>query len=148
MDFTAKVQAFFNDYEARFNQSLQEPPVVDVDGVVGAFAGCFVEASPVGVNCGKNDDQFRQAVPQGFAFYKSIGTTSMKIAALDITPLDDYHVMAKVHWDSRYTTSNGEEKIEFDVIYFLQLLNEQPKIFAFITGDEQKVLQERGLIPS
>jgi hypothetical protein len=143
-----KIREFFSDYEARFNKALLNPPVIDVEGVADAFAPFFVEASPLGVNGGKNDEQFRAVIPQGFLFYKSIGTVSMKIASLEIVPLDGYHTMVKVHWDSRYRKPGGqEERIEFDVIYFLQVLKEKPKIFAYITGDEQKVLREKGLIP-
>jgi hypothetical protein len=45
------------------------------------------------VNCGRNDEQFRAAIPQGNAFYRSIGTKSMKITGLEITPLDDFHTL-------------------------------------------------------
>jgi uncharacterized ParB-like nuclease family protein len=34
-----------------------------------------------------------------------------------------------------------------DVIYFVQALDGQPKIFAFIAGDEQKVYEEKGIVP-
>jgi hypothetical protein len=53
-----------------------------------------------------------------------------------------------VHWRSFYTKKDGrEELIEFDVIYFVQMRDEKPKIFAYITGDEQGVLREKGFIP-
>lgn len=148
MDVTRQIETFFAEYAARFNHSLQDPPVVDVDGVLASFADCFIEASPLGVNCGKNDEQFREVIPQGYAFYRSIGTTAMNVKGVDVTPLDEFHAMARVHWESRYRRQDGgEERIEFDVIYFLQTLDGQPKVFAYITGDEQKVLREHGLIP-
>ena len=142
-----KIKQFFAEYEGRFNRSLQEPPTVDVQGVVKSFAPYFVEASPSGVHGGKNGWLFRMMVPRGFAYYKKIGTKSMKITAIDVTPLDDYHVMAKVPWDSRYLRKDGkEEQIEFDNLYFFQILADKPKIFAYITADEQKILKEHGLI--
>jgi hypothetical protein len=56
--------------------------------------------------------------------------------------------MAKVHWQAIYNKKDkSKESIEFDVIYFVQTVNDQLKIFAYITGDEQGVLRERGLIP-
>jgi hypothetical protein len=143
----AKIKEFFSEYEARFNRSLQEPPVVDVNGVVESFAPYFVEASPAGVHGGKNGWLFKMMIPRGFAYYKKIGTKSMKIISLDITQLDDYHAMAKVHWNSRYLNKDGKEvQIEFDNLYFLQVLGDNAKIFAYVTGDEQKILKERGLI--
>jgi hypothetical protein len=71
----------------------------------------------------------------------------MKIMALDITWLNDMHVMAKVCWQAIYQKKDGnKETINFDVFYFLQKQNGALKIFAYITGDEQAVLKERGLI--
>jgi hypothetical protein len=72
----------------------------------------------------------------------------MKIASLSITLLDDYHSMVKVHWNSFYEKKDSsKEQIDFDVIYFLRTDNESIKVFAYIAGDEQKALRERGLMP-
>ena len=148
MDRIQQLELFFEQYAARVNQALQDPPVVDVDGAVASFANYFIEASPNSVMCGKNDEQFRAVIPQGFAFYKSIGTTAMNVAGVDVTPLDELHAMARVHWDSRYRRQDGDEvRIEFDVIYFLQVRDGQPKIFAYVTGEEQQVLRDHGLLP-
>jgi len=139
------IKAFFTAYESRTNASLAGH--IDVEGTMQSFANCFVEASPKGIICGKNDEQFRASIPKGIEFYRSIGTTEMKILAMDITVLDDLHAMAEVYWEAVYNTKDGKEDvIEFTVIYFVQGLNDQLKIFAYITGDEQKVLRERGLI--
>lgn len=141
-----KIDAFFDAYARRFNEALtgKEP---DIEATVNSFAGCFIEASPLGVNCGKNDESFREAIPKGNAFYKSIGTESMNIESKQVTELDDYHFMVKVRWNSAYRKQDGSpEIIDFDVYYFLQYREEQLKIFAYITGDEQKVLKERGLL--
>ncbi len=35
----------------------------------------------------------------------------------------------------------------FDVIYFLQVSGDKAKIFVYVTGDEEKALKERGLMP-
>ena len=143
-----QIQQFFEAYAARTNRALGDDPVVDVDGVTGSFADSFIEASPNGVACGKNDDQFREVIPKGMEMYRSIGTKSMRILSLDIIPLDDYHTQVKVHWEAFYEKKDGNTlTIDFYVIYFLQTLNGPPKIFAYITGDEQKVYQDYGLVP-
>jgi hypothetical protein len=41
-----------------------------------------------------------------------------------------------------FTTGN---RIEFEVTYFLHFQDGDPKIFAYITGDEERVLREHGL---
>ena len=141
--------SFFTEYEARTNRALGTTPSVDVEATAAAFADCFVGASPVGVMCGKNDEEFRKQIHTGLEFYRSIGTKSMTIKSLTTTLLDDYHSMVKVHWEAFYRQQDGhEDLIDFDVIYPVQTIDETPKIFAYITGDEQKVLRERGLIQS
>lgn len=142
-----QIREFFSAYEKRFNDALLESPVVDLRGMIDSFARYFVGASPAGVMGGKNGLLFRLMLRRGYAFYRKIGTKSMTIDALEITPLDDYHVMAKIHWNSQYLRKDGREvAIEFDNIYFLQVLNDTPEIFAYITGDEQKVLRDHGLV--
>jgi len=121
--------------------------VADAEKVAACFANCFIEATPAGVICGKNDEQFRQAIPQGYDFYKSAGITAMDITGKEITQLDEHHAMARIHWRSLFTRKNGiTGGIDFDVIYFLQDLGNGLKIFAYITGDEKKALRDSGLI--
>ncbi|HKO81861.1 MAG TPA: hypothetical protein VJU78_15755 [Chitinophagaceae bacterium] len=139
------IQQFFSAYESRFNDAINGKE--DIDGTVNSFETCFLEASPAGINCGKNDESLREAIPKGNAYYKSIGTKSMKISKLDITKLDDLHYMVKVYWDSLYEKKDKKMiSIGFDVIYFLRAKENEWKIFLYITGDEQKVLKENGLI--
>ena len=141
-----KLEDFFKKYENRFNESLAG--TIDVEETANSFTDCLIGANPFGVLCGKNDEQFRTALTQGSEFYKRIGTKSMNISSIEVSSLDKYHSMVKVHWHSVYSRKDGrEEQIEFDVIYFVQTISENPKIFAYITGDEQGILREKGLIP-
>lgn len=143
---TAQINQFFKLYEKRFNDSLRSEEA-DVDGVVNAFAGYFVEASPAGILGSQNDRKFRKAIPKGYEFYKRIGILSMVIVSKEMTLLDDLHAIVKVHWRSTYQLKDkAPGTIEFDVHYLLQLQQDQPKIFAYITGDEQQALKDHGLI--
>lgn len=140
------INQFFDGYAQQFNDVLTgaEP---DIDAIVDSFAACFIEANPLGVMCGKNDNTFREQIPVGYSFYKKIGISTMDILSKEITILDDYHAMAKIHWNSVFRKSAGQVgNIEFDVIYLLQLTGGHCKIFAYITGDEHRALQENGLI--
>lgn|GEM_PF-429844 len=141
-----KIDAFFHDYAERFNNAL-EGKETDIEGAVHAFSDCFIESSPLGVICAKNDDSLKQKLSEGFEFYKKIGTTCMVITAKDVTVLDDCHVMVKVHWKANYEKGAEGQMIEFSVFYFLNAVEEDLKIFAYITGDEQKLLKERGILP-
>lgn len=141
----ARIEEFFNTYAQRINEALQGKER-DTDEVAGAFANYFVEASPVGVTGSKNDEAFRKMIPKGYEFYRSIGTQLMTITSKDIRFIDDCHSMVTVHWNSVYRKKdNTTETIDFDVHYLVQTKNDI-KIFAYITGDEQKVLKEHGLI--
>jgi hypothetical protein len=143
--FNNRIEEFFKNYEKRTNNALQG--MVDTEETAGAFADCFVEASPGGIMCGRNDKEFRKAIPEGYGYYRNIGTRSMDITSLEVSELNDIHYMAKVSWKATYIKKdNSKEVIEFDVIYFLQEREEELKIFAFITGDEQKALKDRGII--
>lgn len=136
---------FFAAYEKRFNDALKGE--MDVEATANAFAPFFVEASPAGIHGGSNDQEFRKKIPQGMDFYRHIGTNTMEIVAQDVTPLDDLHYMVKIRWKATYKNKdNTDLSIEFDVIYFLQHRENQFKIFAYITGDEDQVMREHGLI--
>ena len=71
-----QLKGFFNQYAERFNQALKGE-ISDSEKTAACFSDCFIEASPVGVSCGKNDESFRAAIPQGYSFYKSIGIRSV-----------------------------------------------------------------------
>ena len=141
------IKRFFRQYEDGLAEALAGN--ANTEAIAGAFANCFVEANPFGVTCGKNDEEFHHAIPKGFEFYRSIGTKNMKIVSVHTTVLDDFHCMSTVHWEAFFETKDGPKvDIQFEVIYFLQSINEQLKIFAYITGDEQGELRKRGLVES
>lgn len=143
-----KIDAFFDAYARRF-QNVLDGDKVDLDATINAFAQCFIEASPLGVICGQNDDEFKKSLQNGYDFYKNIGTQTMKIIDKEITLLDDFHALVKVHWLATYIKKNQASlPIDFNVFYLIQYLHGEPKIFAYITGDEQQVLKDNGLIPA
>ena len=140
---------FFAQYQDRTNKAHREPPEIDVEAMAGAFADCYIAATPAGVWCGDNDQELRDVIPRGMSFQRSVGTQSMTIQSLTVTPLDQFHSMAKVRWVARYLRKDGSQlSLEFDVIYLLQHLDERnPKIFGWVTGDEMALLRANGLLP-
>ncbi|MPZ37064.1 MAG: nuclear transport factor 2 family protein [Rhizobiales bacterium] len=136
---------FFHDYAEAYNRSLGDR--VDYDAIASSFADCFVAAGPDGVACGKNDDSFRAALDNGYAFYKSIGTRKMSVRRVEVTPIDDRHHMAKVHYRADYQKKSGETvSIDFDLTYMLQTRDGRSRIFAFVAGDEMGVYRRHGLV--
>jgi hypothetical protein len=140
------IENFFEQYAENFNTAIRTA-TPDIEKTAVSFADSFIGSGPEGVNCGKNDDSLKEFLSKGYAFYKNIGVISMAIISKEITLLDDFHAMVKIYWRCgfmRKDKSKGE--IDFTVIYFLRGKENESKIFAYITGDEQKALKENGLI--
>ena len=142
-----KVRALFDAYAKRSDDALRNPPREDIDGVVGAFAPFFVESSPKGVVGGANDDKFRQMIPKGFAHYREVGGKHMTIKGLKVIELDHHHAVADIDWDFAYTNKAGKSgHVSFTNYYFVTIADGTAKIFAYVTPDEEKAMQEHGLV--
>jgi len=147
-DHGPAVRAFFAAYAQRMNDALADPPRVDVKGATAAFADYFVGTNPTGVRGGRNGLLFRLFLTLGFRRYRKIGTRRMDLQRVDVTSLDDFHAMARTHWASHFVrNSDGKPVvIEFDNIYLLHIPEGgAPKIFAYVTPDEQRALKDRGI---
>ena len=137
---------FFNVYADRFNNAINGNSP-DIEGTAKSFSGCFIAANPLGVSCGTNNEDFREAMLQGYAFYKNIGVKAMDIVLLETNILDNFHEMTKIRWKCSYLKKdNSKGSIEFENFYFTQTIKNEHKIFAYITGDEQAAMKEHGLI--
>ena len=144
---TKLIESFFDAYEQRFSDSLGSENI-DIEEQADAFSECFIGANPNGVQCVKNDREFKANTPALYKFYQSIGTKSMKLVSKNITLLNEYHALVKTNWVTQITKKdNSVVTIVFDNFYLVQILNEKVKIFAYITDDEQKVLKEHGIAP-
>ena len=90
------VKELFNRYEQLFKKSLSGD--IAMDEVASVYASAFIAASPAGVMTGKNDDQLRQVMEQGYAHYRAIGTKEMRIVDVRISPIDEHHCVTHVAW--------------------------------------------------
>jgi hypothetical protein len=145
-DRRREVKEFFAGYEARVNAALGHPPFVDVEGMAAAYAEHVIEAHPGGV-IHYEREQFRAAIPQVFERQRSIGAKSMRMVSLEVTPVDEHHWSGKVRWEARYERGHRVVLAEFDETYLVQTIGGQPQIFAYVAGDEEAFLKEKGLIP-
>ena len=138
------VRKLLERYERVFNASLHGD--ADMDEVAALYASEFIAASPAGVMTGKNDEQLRKVMVQGYARYRAIGTKEMRIQGLRISPIDEHHCVAHVAWRASYVRKDqAEVVIDFDVHYLVQQLDAEPKVFGWISGDEQALLREHGI---
>ncbi|MDQ2655717.1 MAG: nuclear transport factor 2 family protein [Chloroflexota bacterium] len=140
------IDEFFAGYVDAFNRSLGD--AVDAEGIRRHFSSCFVGAGPQGVQCGQNDASFTEALEQGYAFYRRIGTRAMAVRSITSIPIDDAHTMTRVAYRASYEKPEGEAlDLDFEVSYMLAAPDETYEIFAFVTGDERALYEEHGLLP-
>lgn len=138
------VRELFERYESFFRRSLEGP--MDMDEAASVYASDFIAASPAGVMSGKNNEQFRQAMVQGYAHYRAIGTKEMRIRHVRLSPIDDCHCVAHVAWTATYARKDRTDtKIDFDVHYLVQILDGNAKVFGWVSGDEQALLKQHGI---
>jgi hypothetical protein len=141
----SSVRKFFERYESFFNQSLNGK--INMDEVASLYASEFIAASPAGVMTGKNDDQLKHVLAQGYAHYRAIGTKAMRMRNVRLSPIDERHCVAHVAWTATYARKDqADVAIEFDVHYFVQTLDDEPKVFGWVSGDEQALLRKHGII--
>jgi hypothetical protein len=140
----AAVRELFERYERFFRQSLGGD--IDMDEVAALYASEFIAASPAGVMTGKNDDRLKEMMTQGYAHYRAIGTKDMRIRNVRVSPIDEYHCVAHVAWTATYAREDRSDvAIDFDVHYLVQKLNGDPKVFGWVSGDEQALLRTHGI---
>jgi hypothetical protein len=140
----SEVEDFFDHYESNFNAALAGGNS-DVNSTVNSFASEFIEASPLGVIAGTNNEKFRESIKTGWAFYKQVGIRAMNIFSKQVTLLDQFHAIVRVGWNSSFTREDGTNgELAFDIFYLVQK-KEGIRIFAYITGDEQQALKDAGL---
>lgn len=139
------VRKLFERYESFFNQSLEGNS--DMDEVASLYASHFIAASPGGVMTGKNDDQLKQIMGQGYARYRAIGTKGMRINHIRFSPIDQHHCVAHVSWIATYARKGqNDTTINFDVHYLVQKLDGDAKVFGWVSGDEQALLKQHGIV--
>lgn len=142
-----KVRALFDAYGKRSDNALQNPPREDVEGMIASFASFFVESSPKGVIGGANDDRFRQVIPTGFARYRRVGGKHMTIKGIRVIELDRLHAVADVDWQFDYVNKAGKTgQVTFTNFYCVTIAGGTPRIFAYMTPDEDQAMQEHGLV--
>lgn len=141
----AELASFFETYARRFNDALEGH--FDAEATASQYASEFIAASPAGVAAGRNGKRLRQTLAQGHEYYRAIGTRQMRIRSVRVSPIDDLHCVAHVAWTASYAREGQPDvDIDFDVHYLMQTLAGVPKIFGWITGDEQAVLKAHGIV--
>lgn len=142
---TANLRAFFERYEATFNRGLRGE--LDMGEAAALYAPEFIAASPAGVMAGRNDDRLKEAMAQGYARYRAMGTKAMRLRDLRISPMDDRHCVAHVGWTATYARAGQPDiALDFEVHYLVQTLADGPRVFGWVSGDEEALLRQHGIL--
>lgn len=139
------VRQLFERYERLFNQALHGQ--ADLEALAALYAPEMIGAAPAGVRTASNDGQFKAALAQGYAQYRAIGTQEMHVRSLRVSKIDALHGMAQVEWSATYLRKDGTNvTIDFAVHYLVQMQDGAPKVFGWISGDEQALLRQHGIV--
>jgi hypothetical protein len=138
------IKALFDRYQEFFRKALAGE--LGMEQVASSYASAFIAASPAGVMVGQNDEQLQQVMRTGFENYRRIGTKDMRIRGIRVSPMDEHHGVAHVAWTATYARKNQPDvAIDFDVHYLVQKLDGEPKIFGWVSCDEQALLKRHGI---
>lgn len=139
------VRQLFERYERAFKHALGGD--TDMREVASLYASCFISATPTGLMTGRNNDQLKQVMAQGFTRYRAMGTKEMRIRDVRVYPIDDLHCVAHVEWTATYARKEQRDvAIDFAVHYFVRTANGKSKVFGWVSGDEQAMLRHHGII--
>ncbi|MFC3706013.1 nuclear transport factor 2 family protein [Devosia honganensis] len=139
------VRKLFERYESGFNRALAG--TIDMDEIASLYAAEFIASAPMGVRAGRNDAEFRQVMEQGYAHYRTIGTRRMSIRELRLSPIDALHCIAHVGWTAVYARQDEADiSIDFEVHYLVRMQDAEPKVFGWVSGDEQQLLKQYGIV--
>jgi len=140
----AVIRELFDRYENFFNRSLIDG--VDASELSRLYAEEFIGAGPSGVKAGRNDADFGRSMAQSYDYYRRIGTKHMRMTDIRLSRIDEHHSLAHVGWTASYARDDGSlAAIDFDIHYFVQVLNGQAKVFGWVSGDEQALLKQHGI---
>jgi hypothetical protein len=139
------VADFFSRYANLFNRAVIGE--VDLSAIKTLYTDEFIAATPKGVHAGAINDAFEDAMLKGYDRYRAMGAKSMSVEGIDVHEVDDAHCVARVRWNSVFQ-KRGEDAIHilFDASYLLVQQGGRIKVFGWITGDEEGVLKENGVL--
>ena len=120
---------------------------MDPNELASLYASEFIGAGPAGVRAGKNDEEFKQVMAGGYEHYRAIGTKRMMMRAIRLSSIDKHHCVAHVSWAATYALEDRPViEIDFEVHYFVQMLEGTPRVFGWVSGDEQELLRKHGIM--
>jgi len=139
------VRALFERYEHVFRCALRGD--MNMNEAALLYAPEFIATTPAGVVTGKNDEQLKHVMAEGYARYRAQGMKDMRVRGLRISPIDEDHCVAHVAWTAAYARKGQPDvALDFEVHYFVRDRRSEPRVFGWVSGDEQALLKQHGLM--
>lgn len=137
------------DFLEGFETNLNAAILCDDEGAARAaraFGAAFVESDHEGVRAMQNDDTLVRAIVERCTFHRELGARALRLEGIDSTPVDQDHVMARVHWLGEYRQPDGTDvAVPFENVYLIRTADREMSIVAAVSGDERRQLEARGL---
>jgi hypothetical protein len=133
-------------YGELMNAGVQDGKT-DGEQLAAMFAENCVASSPAGIAAVTAGANYAKMIEDGIANYRRIGGTAFIIEHVKVQPVNEQHDLARVEWRFNYMRpADGKfGTIRFENVYFITRVDPTPKIFAWVTPDEQAALKEHGL---
>ena len=81
-----------------------------------------------------------------FATVARLVNKPMTVRAVRLSPIDDLHCVAHVGWTATYARPGRDDvAIDFEVHYLVQVLDGAAKVFGWVSGDEEALLEQHGV---
>ena len=135
------VTEFFEEYASAANST-------DPAFFATAYSETFMFAGPATVQAVKRDD-FLKVVPKRRAFFATVGLAATTVSSIDESPLDEHHLLVRVHWTFRFERNPAGPIVEEGAAtYVLRRQDSQLQIvFQLDHQDLTRRVQELGLLP-
>ncbi len=139
-------EQFMRRYGALMDEGVKSGTVRSEE-LAAMYAEYCVGSSPAGIFGARMDDGFGQMISAGVANYKRMGGTAFVAETVAVAPIDELHDLARVGWRFDYTrpADGNAGTIRFENVYFVSRAGASPRVFAWVTPDEQAALKEHGL---
>jgi hypothetical protein len=66
------------------------------------------------------------------------------VRRFEVTAIDQTHDLVRVFYHAEYEKNGKPIGIDFDLVYFMQIVDGDTTIFGFVAGDEMARYRERG----
>ena len=133
------LEKFFNDYAIA---SMSKDP----NRVAGFYAQNFIAATKDQSSAFSNDDKFIEWLKDIFRFNEKAGLQQMTVKNIEATKVGKYFYRATVKWTVVYKIK-PTQKIDFDIHYILNQVEDGYKIVLYISDeDQEQLMKEKGVL--